>query len=265
MNAPTLASSPQPPLRRIEILGVQVAAATYDSALECVKQLAKQPRPTAVCPANTHILAEARHSAEFARTISKFDLVLPDGMPIRWALNRSGANLSDRVYGPYFMRHTLRNTPLPYRHFFFGDSEACLEDMRKVARGLNPDIEIAGSISPPFRALTEADEEGFAKTINSAEPDFVWVALPGVRMERWIVENQKRYKRGVFLAVGDAFTLLTGRRAFAPGWMQRAGLTWAYRLSHEPGRLGPRYLRYNLLYLYYTFLERTGGRAQTTG
>jgi len=264
MNAPSLAPSPQPPLRRIEILGVRVAAATYDSALECVKQLAKQPRPTAVCPANTHILAEARHSAEFSRTISKFDLVLPDGMPIRWALNRSGANLTDRVYGPYFMRHTLRNTPRPWRHFFFGDSQACLEDMRKVAQELNPDIEIAGSISPPFRALTEADEEGFANAINSAEPDFVWVALPGVRMERWIVENQKRYKRGVFLAVGDAFTLLTGRRAFAPGWMQKAGLTWAYRLSHEPGRLGPRYLRYNLLYLYYTFLERMGGRTPTT-
>jgi N-acetylglucosaminyldiphosphoundecaprenol N-acetyl-beta-D-mannosaminyltransferase len=185
-------------------------------------------------------------------------------MPIRWALNRSGAKLTDRVYGPYFMRHTLRNTPRPWRHFFFGDSEACLADLRNVAIELNPDIEIAGAISPPFRALTEADEEGFARAINAAEPDFIWVALPGVRMERWIVENQKRYKRGVFLAVGDAFTLLTGRRAFAPGWMQKAGLTWAYRLSHEPGRLGPRYLRYNLLYLYYTLLERMGSRAPAT-
>ena len=252
------------PLPRIQILGVPVAAATYDSALECVKQLAKQPKATAVCPANTHILAEARHSPEFARTISKFDLVLPDGMPIRWALNWSGAKLSDRVYGPYFMRHTLRNTPRPWRHFFFGDSEACLVDLRHVAKELQPDIEIVGAISPPFRPLTEADEESFAQTINAAEPDFVWVALPGVRMERWIVDNQKRYKRGVFLAVGDAFTLLTGRRAFAPRWMQKAGLTWAYRLSREPARLGPRYLRYNLLYLYYTLIERLAGRSAAT-
>jgi N-acetylglucosaminyldiphosphoundecaprenol N-acetyl-beta-D-mannosaminyltransferase len=245
----------------IQILGVPVAAASYDSALEQVKYLAKESRPTAVCPANTHILAEARHSREFANVLARFDLVLPDGMPIVWALNRAGANLKDRVYGPYLMRHALRHTPRPWRHFFFGDSEECLIDLRRVAKELQPEINIVGSMSPPFRTLTDADEVVFAETINRADPDFVWVALPGVRMERWIVDNQKRYKRGVFLAVGDAFTLLTGRRKFAPSWMQRLGLTWFYRLSHEPSRLGPRYLRYNLMYLYYTFLERISGRS----
>src|SRR5437868_7993857 len=104
-----------PPIR---ILGVPVAATTYDSALDRVKQLAREARPTAVCPANTHILAEARHSAEFAGVLAKFDLILPDGMPIVWPLNRLGAKLRDRVYGPYFMRHTLINTPRPWRHFF---------------------------------------------------------------------------------------------------------------------------------------------------
>lgn len=248
-------------IARLEILGVPVACATYESALEGVKQLAREPRPTAVCPANTHILAEARHNPAFGKVLGGFDLVLPDGMPVVWALNRRGARLPDRVYGPYFMRHTLRNTPRPWRHFFFGDSEACLADMRRVANELQPDIEIVGAISPPFRSLTEEDERSFADTINRTEPDFVWVALPGVRMEQWIIENQSRYKRGVFLAVGDAFTLLTGRRRFAPRWMQRLGMTWIYRLSHEPGRLGPRYLQYNALYLYYSLLERMGRRS----
>jgi len=82
-----------------------------------------------------------------------------------------------------------------------------------------------------------------------SDPDFVWVALPGVRMERWIIDNQARYRRGVFLAVGDALSLLSGRRSFAPPWMQRMGLTWAYRLCKEPLRLGPRYLRYNSMFV----------------
>jgi N-acetylglucosaminyldiphosphoundecaprenol N-acetyl-beta-D-mannosaminyltransferase len=29
------------------------------------------------------------------------------------------------------------------------------------------------------------------------------------------------------------------------------GLTWAYRLCREPLRLGPRYLRYNSIFLFY--------------
>jgi N-acetylglucosaminyldiphosphoundecaprenol N-acetyl-beta-D-mannosaminyltransferase len=252
------------PIDFVKIFGIPVASVTYDSALEYIKKLAHEPHPTAVCPANTHILAEARHNPEFAQVLAKFDLVLPDGMPIVWTLNRLGAKLTDRVYGPYFMRHTLRNTPRPWRHFFFGDTEACLAQLRRVATQLQPDIEICGSISPPFRLLTEADEALFAETINRAAPDFIWVALPGVRMERWIIANQPRFHRGVFLAVGDAFSLLSGHRPFAPAWMQRLGLTWLFRLSSEPLRLGPRYLRYNSLFLFYllwdSLCKRTLGK-----
>jgi N-acetylglucosaminyldiphosphoundecaprenol N-acetyl-beta-D-mannosaminyltransferase len=237
--------------QKINVLGVPVACVTYDSALEIVQQLAREPRPTAVCPANTHILAEARHEPEFGQVMAKFDLVFPDGMPVVWALNIRGAGLSDRVYGPYFTKHALERTPRPWRHFFFGDTDAVLQELQHVIRKFQPDIEIVGAISPPFRAWTEQDEAQFADTINRASPDFVWVALPGGRMERWIVDNQHRYRRGVFLAVGDAFTLLSGRRPFAPKWMQRLGLTWLYRLLAEPRRLGPRYLRYNSLFVYY--------------
>ncbi len=248
------------PITSIEVLGVSVGCVTYDSALEHIKKLAGEPRPTAVCPANTHILAEARRNSDFGQIMGKFDLVLPDGMPVVWALNWFGAGLRDRVYGPYFMRHALRNSPRPWRHFFFGDSDECIAQLRAIAPQLQPEVEIVGAISPPFRPFTEEDEISFAETINRASPDFVWVALPGVRMERWIIENQHRYQRGVFLAVGDAFTLLTGRRKFAPAWMQRLGLTWLYRLASEPGRLGPRYFKYNLLFVWYLVGETLGGR-----
>jgi N-acetylglucosaminyldiphosphoundecaprenol N-acetyl-beta-D-mannosaminyltransferase len=237
--------------RKINVLGVSVACVNYESALGIVQQLARELRPTAVCPANTHILAEARDDPEFARVMEKFDLVLPDGMPVVWALNLRGAGLSDRVYGPYFTRHALQNTPRPWRHFFFGDTEGVLQELQQVVTKLQPNIEIVGAISPPFRAWAESDEAQFAEAINRANPDFVWVALPGGRMEKWIVDNQHRYLRGVFLAVGDAFTLLSGRRPFAPKWMQRVGLTWLYRMIAEPRRLGPRYLRYNSLFAYY--------------
>jgi N-acetylglucosaminyldiphosphoundecaprenol N-acetyl-beta-D-mannosaminyltransferase len=249
--------------RSIEILGTPVACVTYQSAFEVVRELAREPRPTAVCPANTHILSEARHDPDFARVMAKFDLVLPDGMPVVWALNLRGAGLSDRVYGPYFMKYVLQNTPRPWRHFFFGDTDECLQDLQWAAIKLQPDIEIVGAISPPFRDWAESDEAQFAQAINSAAPDFVWVALAGGRMEQWIIGNQTRYQRGVFLAVGDAFTLLSGRRPFAPKWMQKLGMTWLFRLLSEPARLGPRYLKYNLLFVFYFLKEIFSGRSPT--
>jgi len=238
-------------VKSIRLLGTPVACATYDSALARITALAREARPTAVCPANTHIIGEARNNVIFAQILARFELVLPDGMPVVWALNLRGAALKDRVYGPYFMRHVLLHTPRPWRHFFFGDSEECLADLRRVLLRLQPDLNIVGMVSPPFRPFTTADEESFAESINSAEPDFVWVALPGVRMEQWIIGNRPRYRKGVFVAVGDAFALVSGRHRFAPSWMQRMALTWAYRLCREPLRLGPRYLRYNSIFLFY--------------
>jgi N-acetylglucosaminyldiphosphoundecaprenol N-acetyl-beta-D-mannosaminyltransferase len=45
--------------------------------------------------------------------------------------------------------------------------------------------------------------------------------------------------------VGAAFDFHAGLIPQAPGWMQRLGLEWAFRLSREPRRLWRRYLRYN--------------------
>src|SRR3954451_14774549 len=47
------------------------------------------------------------------------------------------------------------------------------------------------------------------------------------RMERWIIDNRALYRKGVFVAVGNAFALISGRRPFAPSWMQGMGWTWA--------------------------------------
>jgi N-acetylglucosaminyldiphosphoundecaprenol N-acetyl-beta-D-mannosaminyltransferase len=45
-----------------------------------------------------------------------------------------------------------------------------------------------------------------------------------------------------FVAVGAAFDFISGAKRQAPVWMQERGLEWAYRLVHEPRRLGRRYL-----------------------
>ena len=250
------------PPRKIEILGTPVSVIDYDSAIEESKRLARSGRPAAVSASNTHIIALARQKPDFGSVMSQFDLVLPDGMPLRWTLNAKGAGLRDRVYGPYFMEKTVRATPKPWRHFLFGGTEQTLDELRKHLREIQPGVEIAGTFSPPFRAWSEQDEEEFARRIAEAKPDFVWVALGGERQERWIMQNLPRHQRGVFCAVGDAFVLLAGQRSFAPEWMQRLGVTWAYRLWQEPKRLWRRYARFNTLFLWYTLRDALLGTPQ---
>ncbi len=238
-------------LKTIPVLGVPVACVDYQTGLKEALRLAKLERPVAVSACNTHLIAAARKERTFHKIMQSFDLILPDGMPVVWMMNREGAELKDRVYGPYFMRYALENAPVSLRHFFFGATESCLKELVAAAKMLRPDIVIAGAYSPPFREWTVEDHRNHARVIAESGADFIWVALGGERQERWIIGQQAHFRRGVFFAVGDAFELLAGRRPYAPDWMQNNGLTWAYRLYQEPTRLWPRYFKYNSLFLRY--------------
>jgi len=241
-----------------------VAVVDYDAAIEESKRLAGCGRPASVAASNTHIISLARQKQDFGRVMRRFDLVLPDGMPLRWALNMRGARLRDRVYGPYFMEKMIRATPRPWRHFLFGGTPKTLCELEEQLREIQPDIEFAGSLSPPFHEWSEEDERSFSNTIAASNADFVWVALGGERQERWIANNLSRHQRGVFLAVGDAFALLAGERKFAPDWAQQMGITWLYRLYQEPRRLWRRYARFNSLFLWYSLRDALWGTPRTT-
>lgn len=247
------------------VLGTPVHKVTYASALDRCLALARRGRPAAVSACNTHLVTLARMDKKFHEVMGDFDLVVPDGYPLVWCMNTMGAGLKDRVYGPYLMKYILERTPRPWKHFFFGGTEDCLSRLRDAAKKMQPDIEIAGWLSPPFGTWSQEDEHRFAATITASGADFIWVALGGGRQETWIRDHLRHFRSGVFFAVGDAFELLAGGRPFAPEWMQHRGLTWLYRLAQEPRRLFGRYLQFNSRFLFYRFRDILLGTPKNLG
>ena len=55
-------------------------------------------------------------------------------------------------------------------------------------------------------------------------------------------EHRECFPGITMIGVGAAFDFHTGRTRQAPGWMQRCGLEWLFRLLMEPRRLWRRYL-----------------------
>jgi N-acetylglucosaminyldiphosphoundecaprenol N-acetyl-beta-D-mannosaminyltransferase len=239
-----------------QILGIPVHVVTYETAFQAVVSAAAKTGTLAVAAANTHLIGEAYSNPEFAEVLGSFDLIMPDGMPLVWALWLEGHEIQDRVYGPYFMEYALINSTPNLRHYFFGGTEACLCRLQTKAHELNPNIQIVGAVSPPFGHWDEATETRLIDDINASHADFIWVALGGVKQETWIAKNRHRFHHGAFLAVGDAFTLVAGLRCYAPAWIQRLGLTWLVRLLQEPRRLFSRYLSYNTRFATAYFLDR---------
>lgn len=238
------------------VLGTRLDVLTYSQVLDRMIAMADSGKVGAVAAANTHLIGEAVSDRSFAEVLRSFEILVPDGMPLVWALRMDGHEIPDRVYGPYLMQRALTDTPGEMKHYFFGGTVECLARLESRAREINPKIKICGAVSPPFHEWDAETEARLIDGINAAGADFIWVALGGVKQEKWIAQNREHFKHGVFLAVGDAFALVAGLRSFAPVWMQRSGLTWVHRLMQEPRRLFPRYLRYNFRFAAAFLRER---------
>ncbi len=65
----------------------------------------------------------------------------------------------------------------------------------------------------------------------------------------------------VMVGVGAAFDFLAGAKRQAPGWMQRSGLEWLFRLVAEPRRLWRRYVIHNPRFVFHLARQLALGRA----
>lgn len=235
-----------PSTRRV--LSTDLTCTDYDSLAARLLTQCRQPKSCAVDFSNTHIVTMRQHDPAFAATTANFDLFIPDGMPLIWCLNRQGAALRDRVYGPTFMRKFLATCPAEFSHYFLGGSPECGAQLHTRLLERNPNLHIVGSQHGYFK---NEEEPHIFEQIHSIRPDFLWVGLGTPKQQELIHRLKPLLPSGVLLAVGFAFDVNAGTKPDAPAWMQRLGLTWAYRLASEPRRLAGRYLYWNSLFLYY--------------
>jgi len=255
------AAEPPPGLH---VLGTPLLVTDYAGLGAKCQAWARAEGCTALAFTNTQIVTLRRHDLAFRELTSGFDGFVPDGMPLIWCLNRAGAGLRDRVYGPTFMRRFLAGVPGEFTHYLVGGSEECGAKLQAAFARLNPAIHFVGAFHGrclPDGRLEPGAEERVFEEINRLSPDFIWVGLGAPKQEAWVKHYKARLCRGVILTVGFAFDVNAGMKPDAPAWMQRLGLTWVFRLRSEPRRLGPRYFQYNLLFLWYLVRDGVVGRA----
>lgn len=251
-------------MNTLRVLGSPLLVTDYDQlAAQCLAW-ARQPQPVALEFANTHIVTLMRHDPTFRELMRGYDHLVPDGMPLVWCLNRAGAQMRDRVYGPTFMQRFLTVAPEGTTHYLLGGSEACGRELRRVFGQRNPRLDFVGGFHG--RCSSEGSLEGAAETdvveeINRLSPDFIWVGFGTPKQQAWARRHKHLLHRGVVLTVGFAFDANAGLKPDAPVWMQRRGLTWLYRLASEPRRLGPRYFKWNTLFLFYFLFDGLRGKA----
>jgi N-acetylglucosaminyldiphosphoundecaprenol N-acetyl-beta-D-mannosaminyltransferase len=240
-------------LPTIDIMGCRINHVSLDDTVNQLECWIREPfeRCRFVVATGFHGLWVAHRNSEFKKLLNSADLFCPDGIAPVWLSRlQGGSRLAVRIPGPDLLEAFMgRAHEKAYSSFFLGDSENTLASMKARLKAEFPRHRIAGSLSPPFRALTTRENADIVDTINRARPDVLWVALGLPKQERWIYENLDRLDVPVAVAVGAAFGFLSGHIPRAPQWIGNNGLEWLWRLTMEPRKMwkrdiidGPRFL-----------------------
>ena len=171
-------------------------------------------------------------------------------MPVVWCMNAKGAMLVDRVYGPYLADRLLAGLKRRTRVAVIGGFAHVHEWLRLAGPSRYPNADFTLLYDAPPAEVDDGYVIDCAKRIDHSGAELVFVCLGVPRQYYWTALARRHLGGRVCLSVGGAFDLISGAQRYAPAWVQRAGLTWLYRMVQEPGRLGPRYLKYNSLFLW---------------
>ena len=241
------------------VLGVLIDVTDYEAAVEDILEAARGRKAFGVTALAVHGLMTGVLDAEQRFRLNALDLVVPDGQPVRWALNWIyGAGLRDRVYGPNLTLEVCKRAEEEgLSVFFYGGTAEILGQLERNLLKRFPRLRVAGTMSSKFRCLTVAEKDRVVEEIRGSGASIVFVGLGCPRQEIWAYEFRECLPCPL-LAVGAAFPFLAGTVEQAPRWMQDRGLEWVFRLSREPLRLWKRYFFLNPQFLALLMLQRLG-------
>ncbi len=232
-------------MKRENILTLQVNITNLTNVLENIENWLKNQVSHYICVSNVHMCMETYDSSEFCDIINNADMVIPDGKPLALGLKLLGHKDAQQVRGADVTLAICEQAEqMGWVIGLYGGSEQALVDFKQFLLTQFPSIKIACAISPPFRELTDEEDQAYITQINQAGVQILFVGLGCPKQEHWMAMHKGKVN-SVMLGVGAVFDFLSGNKKEAPRWVQSIGMEWLFRLISEPRRLWKRYLKHN--------------------
>jgi len=229
----------------MEILGVKIDNVTYQQALEKARGFIEIGGKHYIVTPNPEIIVKAQKDKEFKEILNKADMSVPDGIGLVFAAALLGKSLPERVTGVDLLEGLVALAEEHgYSLFLLGGREGVAEGASKKLKIKNEKLKIVGAQEgprldndgrPKDNSETAGDKRVIEK-INQAVPDVLVVGFGAPKQEKWIARNLPHLSVKLAIGVGGALSYISGEKRRAPGWAQRLGFEWAFRLVKEPSR-----------------------------
>ena len=227
----------------VNILGVQFSNLDEPELVALLDDRISKAKKTQVCFVPTNSILAARKDKHVMDVYNAADIVMCDGVPVKWAAGFLGTPLKERLTGfdffPHFIQHCAEKN---YSVYFLGAKEGVARQLAEKYQLLYPSIRIAGYSTPPFAAVFSKEQnDTICADINAANPDVLFVSLTAPKQDIWIHAHLDQVNVKLALGVGAAFDSEAGSLRRAPKLMQQMGLEWLFRFIQEPRRMFRRY------------------------
>jgi N-acetylglucosaminyldiphosphoundecaprenol N-acetyl-beta-D-mannosaminyltransferase len=242
---------------RVRVVSLFPDVVAHDAAIAKVAELVKSGGGYA-CFSTVHMVMEGYDDSAFAKVVNGADLIVTDGMPLVWMQKLQGKKDASRVRANDLMISLCAfagKNDLSVG--FYGGRQEVIDAILARAKKDFPNLRVAYAFSPPFRALTEAEDKEVVAEINRAAPEILFMGLGCPKQENWMAAHRDKLK-AVMLGVGASFDFYAGNVKESPEWMGKLGLEWLFRLTQEPKRLWRRYLILNPRFVWLATMQLLG-------
>jgi len=228
----------------VNINGIEIDITDYSILLQLINSAIDQNQKLCIAYANANSVNFSYINPEFKNYLQKFDIIHPDGIGIKLAINflRTGFYKGSRFTGSDFYPLLTADAIKHNRKlFFFGNSE---EVLNKIS-GNNHGLQIAG-----LQNGYNFEDEKVIAQINSSMSDILIIGLGTPLQEKWIAEHREHINCRVMICVGDGISVFAGTRQRGPVLLRAIGMEWLFRLMSSPLKYFKRYIIGNPLFLY---------------
>jgi N-acetylglucosaminyldiphosphoundecaprenol N-acetyl-beta-D-mannosaminyltransferase len=245
------ARAPLEQLPVAEVFGVPLHPLTMEQTVDRVEQLVRSGGTHQHVVLNAAKVVQLADDIDLRDVVRSCSLVNADGQAVVWAGRLLGVAVPERVTGIDLMERLLaRAAERGWPVYFLGATDDVVRRVAEIETMRHPGLIVAGHRD----GFWSADEEGaVVAAVAAARPTLLFVALPTPAKERFLARNIDRLGVAFAMGVGGSFDVVAGVTRRAPGWMQRLGLEWAFRLGQEPRRMFRRYLVGNSRFIALTW------------
>lgn len=239
-------------LTKMNMLGINLDCISYEEMYPIFDKwlVDKNGRSHSFSLVNVNCCVSALFDKKIKRIYNSADIVGIDSMSfLMWARMFYKRNC-DRIYAPDLMLEvSSKAKEKGYTYFLYGGYPGAADKMEEYLKERFDEVNIVGKYSPPFRPLTEEEDNQVIEMINAAKPDFLWIGLGSPKQDIWIQERLNKIKGSIIVPSGATFDFFSGRIKQAPKFIRDVGFEWLYRLFKDFRRLWKRYTIYNVVFL----------------